>query len=435
MNFTPRPAPTSKRVLAGLVDGAVVLVLCAVTFIAPLLLKGTVLPMWGVLLVLIGWAVVPLAAFKKTFGLSVAGLEVVTKTGHALDLANALFRELLGRGWFPAAYVFTVLAGLVASYFGVGASVAPPVLMGVMFVACSAALTVALVGHVIALGRPDGRSLADLMSGSFVVLAPALPEPTDPDERADAKERRARVTRNVVLVELVLVALVAVAPLVGGLKTSESPDAKVRRLKIEALQAKFAKAQNSESLSNELQSLLLQAGREAEAREVANQHRTARSLDAAAREESLRADFTEHHDRASAQRLIQLLEEEDRVAEARDVYAEWLGPDAAADELVGFGNWLATNNLTDEAVEVLTRATTREPLVPLGHTLLGVCLQRMGRLPDARDELTLALLDDPEDADARDALDAVVGTIGPLSTHDEQRLGARFKAWARDAGR
>jgi uncharacterized RDD family membrane protein YckC len=435
MNFVPRPAPIPKRVLAGAIDAACIIVLAGISFVAPLLTKGVVLPMWGVLAVLIGYSVLPIAFFKKTLGLSVAGLEVVAKTGHALDLGNTLFRELLGRGWFPAAYVFTILVSVVASKLGVGGSVAPAMVAGVMTVACSSAMTIAFVGHLIVLGRPDQRSLADLMSGSFVVEGPALPLPTDVDELFEHKRHRMAVLRNVAIVEVVLVLGVYASPFVLAAKGGETSVQKGQRLKVESLQAKFDRDPGSESLARELQTELWRANRLEDAKQVAQRHREAMSLKEVKREEELRAQFAQAKDRAIAQALIQLLEEQDRVPEARDVYAEWLGETPEASELSGFGHWLATNGLTDEAVTVLTRATTMDPLVPFGHTLLGVSLQRMGQLAGAREELELALLDDPSDEDAKDALREVEEKLGPLPAADKKKLAQHFAGWKTDAGR
>ena len=130
--------------------------------------------------------------------------------------------------------------------------------------------------------------------------------------------------------------------------------------------------------------------------------------------------------------MINLLERQDRVDDAVDVYREWLGPTPKASELAGFGNWLATNNRTELAVAELERATTMDPLVPLGHLLLGVSLQRLGRYEEARVELELALLDDPEDEDADDALRVVEGKIGRLSAKERTALQRRFDGWRRD---
>ena len=171
------------------------MVLSGIAFAVPLLTRGVVLPMWGVLAVMVGYAVVPLAFLKRTLGLHIMGLELVGKQGHPVDLANLLFRELLGRGFFPAAWLFTIIASVIASHFRVGGSTTPPLLAGVMTVACAGAFCVAAIGHVIALGRPDQRTLADLLAKSFVVEGPALPPPTDLEEFDAWKAHRRAVVR------------------------------------------------------------------------------------------------------------------------------------------------------------------------------------------------------------------------------------------------
>ena len=148
----------------------------------------------------------------------------------------------------------------------------------------------------------------------------------------------------------------------------------------------------------------------------------------------MRDQLAQNHDRATAETLISLLEREDRVDDAVEVYREWLGPEPKASELAGFGNWLATNNRAQLAIVELEKATAMDPLVPLGRTLLGVSLQRVGRLEEARAQLELALLDDPSDQDADDALRMVEGKVGRMPGKDKLALQRRFDAWRRDGG-
>ena len=129
--------------MAGAIDTVVVLGLCAVYFLIPLLTRGLVLPMWGVLAAVLGYLVVPLAAFKRTLGMKLLGLELVTKDGHAVGPGDVLFRELIGRGFFPAAFLFTLFAGLAASWFGVARFAAPAGIALLFFFASAVALGVA----------------------------------------------------------------------------------------------------------------------------------------------------------------------------------------------------------------------------------------------------------------------------------------------------
>lgn len=52
MSFVPRPAPLQKRVIAGFIDAVFIVVLSGISFAVPLLTRGIVLPMWGVLAVM-----------------------------------------------------------------------------------------------------------------------------------------------------------------------------------------------------------------------------------------------------------------------------------------------------------------------------------------------------------------------------------------------
>lgn len=432
--FVPRPAPIPKRVIAGLIDAAFIVVLSGISFAVPLLTRGIVLPMWGVLAVMIGYAVVPLAFLKRTLGLHIMGLELVGKQGHAVDLANLAFRELVGRGFFPAAWMFTIVASLVAMRFGLLSSATPPVLAGVMTVACAGALCIAAIGHIIALGRPDQRTLADLLAGSFVVEGPSLPPPTDLEDYDEWKAHRLRVVTRIAIFEVVLMGSVLALPWILSSSNGETSQMKVARLKFEALRAKFEADPGSASLAAELQNEYAYQGKDAEAQQVLEKHRRALSLKEAGLEQRLRDQLAQRHDRDTAEALIGMLERQDRLDDAVEVYREWLGDTPKASALAGFGNWLATNDRTELAVVELQRATTMDPLVPLGRTLLGVCLQRLGRFEEAREQLELALLDDPNDEDADDALRMVEGKIGHLPPKEKLALQRHFDAWRRDAG-
>jgi Flp pilus assembly protein TadD len=362
------------------------------------------------------------------------GLELVGRDGHPVDLANVLFRELIGRGFFPAAWLFTIITSLVAFHFRIGGSTTPPMLAGVMTVACAGAFCVAAIGHVIALGRPDQRTLADLLARSFVVEGPSLPPPADLEEFDEWKAHRRGLVARIVVFEVVLLSSVLALPWLLTSSSGESSQQKIARLKLDALRAKFDANPGSESLSNDLQREYALLGREEDAQKVAELHRHALSLVQAGREQLLRQQLAERHDRDTAEALIQLLERQDRLDDAVAVYREWLGPTPKASALAGFGNWLATNNFTEEAVVELERATSLDPLVPFGHTLLGVSLQRLGRFEEAREHLELALLDDPKDADADEALRLVEGRVGRLPAREKLALQRRFDGWRRDAG-
>ena len=405
MNFQPRPPPLQTRVIAAAIDGAVLVAMMAFSFVLPLLAYGFALPMWGVLLVVVGYAVLPLTLFETTLGLKLMGLQLVNRHGRALDPINAAFRELVGRGFFPAAYLFTLVAGLVAMRFGLGGTIAPRALTGVMTLACGAALVVAMMSPVVALGRPDQRTLADLLAGSFVVLAPARPAPTDEDELEVARATRRRNALVFVALEVLLLGALVAMPRVLTAKTEETTSEKIDRLRLEKLRHAFAAHPEDTALARELQDALVQAGLEDERRTMNQQHVDALMKKEGERELRLRDQFAKSRSRDDAKALISLYEDEDRIDDAEAVYVDFLGTTPEASQLVGFAHWLATWNRNDRAVAVATRAVELDPHVPLGHTVLGVALERVGRLTQAKAALQQALEEDPEDEDAADALE------------------------------
>ncbi|MGV3622102.1 MAG: RDD family protein [Archangium sp.] len=429
------PAPIASRAIAGAIDGFVIVVLSAISILVPLFTRGIVVPMWGVLVVLIGYSVAPLAGLKRTLGMQLMNLELVRPSGHALDAGNLLFRELVGRGYFPAAYLFTVVAGLIASMAGVGGNVSPPVLTGVMTLACAIALALSLVGNMLALERRDRRTLADLLAGSIVVQGRALPLPTDVDELEEHRANQRKMVVRIIVVNVVLLIISVSLPWLFAQSTSESPQAKIARMKLESLEAKFRAAPDSNSLTEDLKREYWRLGREEDVKRVDEVHRKAASGREAQRELMLREKFdAEPRRRDLAESLIALLEQQDRVDEAEVVYRQFLGESPPANELAGFGNWLAANGKNDTAIAELTRAVTMDPLVAYGHTLLGVALQRAGRFEEAREHLALALLDDPDDDTAQDAMRDVEIEIGPLDAKTKKSLEQRVAAWKKDAG-
>lgn len=427
-------APLQSRVIAGAIDTVILVLLSCTYFVVPMWLRGVVLPMWGVLAAMVGYAVVPLAFLKQTFGMRLFGLELVTRDGHPVDFANLLFRELVGRGFFPAAYLFTLVASFIAALLRVAASSTPPLLGGLMTLACGAAVVVAVAGHLMALGRPDGRTLADLLARSFVVIGPARPLPQEDEERREYFANRRRVVRNIAIFEVVLMLSVVALPTLLTMPGGESPQARIARLKREGLEKKFHADPGNEALAAELQQEYWRAGRDDDAKQVAARHFEARRKRDASREVELRRVFAEKKDRANASALVELLEDQDRIDDAAVVYREYVAASPEPSTRAGFGHWLASVGRTEAAIVELERAVREDPLVAFGHTMLGVCYQRAGRLDDARRELVMALEDDPEDEDAVEALTEVERAIGPIADPEKRKLTAMVKAWKRDAG-
>lgn len=428
-------APLSRRALAGLIDGAALLLLSMISFVVPMLVLGVVLPMWGVLAVMLGWSVVPLAFLQKTVGMRVMGLELARHDGHPLDLANVLFRELLGRGLFPAAYLLTVIGGFIGRLLGVMAFAVPTGLGAIMLLACLAAFLFALAGGLLGLSRPDGRGLADLMTRSFVVIAPARPLPEDPEERAEHLAHRASVVRRIVVFELFLALAVIGTPWLLTVKTGESTAHRTERLKRAGLQKKFDATPGDDGVAEDLVASLERDGQLEEARKILERHAAAVRAREHDRERRLRENLTKTpDDERTAALLIELLEDQGRLDEAIVVYRGWLGPSPAPSRQAGFGHWLGVRGKEADAVTELRAALDRDPLVPMGHTMLGIVLSRLERFDEARTELFYALELDAEDEDARDAWAEVLATTGPLTKAQEAQLRATVKRWTADAG-
>ncbi len=429
------PAPLKRRALAGAVDFAAVVFISLVYFVAPILLRGLVLPMWGVLLAMVGYCVVPLAFLKKTVGMRLFGLELARRDGHAVDLANVLFRELVGRGYFPAAFLFTVLAGLVGRALGVAAFAMPMGLAGLMFLVSCFALVAAVLGHLLVFQREDQRSLADLFAGSFVVVGPARAPPDDAEERDAARaEHRARV-RNIAVFEVLLVALAFGVPWALSSRGGETTAQHGARIKRQALKRKFDADPGNVALAAELSRALWAAGLDEEAGEVAKRHQAALDKRDVAREATLRQRLdTTPSDEATASALIELYESQGRLEDAKGVYLRWLGERPTPGRRGGYANWLASVGF-DEAAEAELRAALREePLLPMGHTMLGLVLQRLGRLKEAQEELFVAVLDDAEDEDAAGGLAEVTAELGPLPMERQEALSRQHRAWSGDGG-
>ncbi|MBM4779102.1 MAG: tetratricopeptide repeat protein [Archangiaceae bacterium] len=427
-------APLSRRVLAGLIDGVALVLLSVLAFLVPMKLLGVVLPMWGVLAVMLGWSVVPLAFLQQTAGMRLMGLELAREDGHPVDLANVTFRELLGRGLFPAAYLLTLLFGVLAQVFGVMAFVVPTGLGLVMTFACLMAFVGALAGGLLGLTRADGRGLADLMTKSFVVVAPARKPPDDADDLAEQKAHRRTVVNRIVVFELVLALGVVATPWLLTRRGGESSAHRTERIKRQGLEKKFAASPADESLARELMESLERDGQADEAKRVLERYQRAAQAREGEREKLLRENFAKSPDERTAGLLIELLDDQGRLDEAITVYRAWLGSTPTPSRRAGFGHWLGVRGRENQAVAELQQALGEDPLVPMGHTMLGIVLLRLERFDEARTELFYALELDPEDEDARDSWDEALATTGPLSKAQEQALRLTVKRWSVDAG-
>jgi uncharacterized RDD family membrane protein YckC len=269
------PAPLGKRIRAGLLDAAVLSVLSGAYFFIPLLATGLVLPMWGVLAAGIGYAVVPLAAFRATLGMRIFGVEILGRDGQSANPADLLFRELVGRGLLPGAFLFTLAMSFVGSLLRWTAFVMPTGLGSLMALASLLAMAVVFPGHFLPLFRADRRSLADLLSRTQVVDPRPEPEPDDEEDRAfRSQQRRSRIVR-VVVFELLLASGVVALPWLLG-RRSGSTEEYADRITRQRLEKELERAPSNEVTAQQLAEAYRKAGRPEDAEKV-----LARQLDAA----------------------------------------------------------------------------------------------------------------------------------------------------------
>jgi len=408
------PAQLERRVMAGVFDGVVLLALCAAYFLVPVVTLGVTLPMWGVLAAIIGYSVVPLAVFKQTIGMKLFGIELVTKSGHAVDLGNLLFRELLGRGWFPAAFLFNLVFAYVAMLMGYARFAMPGGMQAVFSLASLLALFVAVLGHLLVLGVKDRRSIADMMARSFVVPQQTQPLPDDRDELLELKTARARSIRNVVLVELVILGVGLGAPWLLTRRT-ESTEQRAARLLRQRLELQFKERPDSAQLARELFTAYRAAGDSESASRIWAQHEEARR----AAKDKLLASRLAALDKNPGDETLLIevlgdLEERQRFPEAKERYAKFLELHPEPEYRAGHAEWLVQNGLVDEGIAEYRAILKDTPDFEGAHKFLARALVRGGQLEEAQIEYQSEVLLDPEDDDALGALGELDAELGPL---------------------
>jgi uncharacterized RDD family membrane protein YckC len=416
------PAPLSRRFVAGVVDALVVTVLAALSFFGPMMANGFVFPMWGVLLVLLGYSVVPLALFQQTLGLKLMGLAVCNSNGYAVDPANLAFRELLGRGFFPLAYLYNIGFGVLASVLGLMQVAMPSGLGLVTSIACLVALVAALLGVAITAGRADGRLAADLMCGSFVVVAPARPAPDDPDEKADAGRLNRRRWVWLVALEVAFVAALVAVPAALTARSSSPRAVYAARMKRKSLEQRFAADPGNRQVAAELRRAWLDEGKPDEAQAVVDRHRQTLEAGLKAREEALRRTFVEKpDDEATFDALETLLTDSDRLSEADALYADRAQRTGRATDRLEQAQWLLERGDETGAEAAVTLVLAKEPALARAYVVQGLLEEARERLPQAQEAFFLATLLDSEDEEASDGLERVGAPVPGV----QKRLLAR----------
>src|SRR4051812_29030627 len=102
------PASLDSRMGAAVIDLIGIVLLTVVFIVVPMKLFGVLTPVFALCGAVLIWSIAPLWVFRQTLGMKLFGIELVSKTGHAAELTDLLFRELIGRGFLPAIFLLSI---------------------------------------------------------------------------------------------------------------------------------------------------------------------------------------------------------------------------------------------------------------------------------------------------------------------------------------
>ncbi|MFC1609391.1 RDD family protein [Myxococcota bacterium] len=433
------PADIGRRLAAGIIDGIGLLLVVSITILVHIRLLGAPMPPWTIAAFALAWNVLPAWRFKTTLGLRLMGLEIVKQDGNRADLLEIAARELIGRGIVALAYLGTFSMGLVAAIFGVGGLNLPIGMALFLFVVAGLMLNLALLGQLAILFRPDRRSIADLLGRVVVVEAQPQPLPEkgtvteeemEPDELWAAQQEKRRSV-GFVVVEVVLVAFAVGVPFVN-LWTVPSIDPHMNIAKkqaaaqLETLRRDFkanpANRQSAGRLIDELRYL----DEHEEADEALAKHKKARDKAEGKREQMLQSRFAKNRDWESAELLLQLYYEQERMADGRKVWEKYIENDDSPETLASFGIWLYQNDLSLDAVEYLKKAIDKDMPGGDAYAYMGWALLELERKSEARDAFVAALeRDDSLVEDVGENIAELDAELGPRKKPKKKRRGRR----------
>ncbi|MBX5480245.1 MAG: RDD family protein [Myxococcaceae bacterium] len=407
-----KPAPIEARLKAGAFDLFILVTLMAGYFFGGLWLYGLAAPMWGVFAILVGYSVVPLSLFRATIGMRLFGIELVTRKGRNVPVTDLLFRELVGRGFFPITYLATLVFGLVMSWLGLLGFMMPTGIGFLLFHLSWMLLAAAVLGQFLMLTRPDRRSLADMVARSYMVpRQPPPPLPDDPDERVDALKARRGRFRTLVVAELIMVLFAAGLPWLMTRRTSGGgTGAWAERLKRERPEAQFARSPDDRQLASDLAMAYRAIGDAERERDVWTRYEAAYAEREKQREAAIRARVAKNpKDEEGQNLLLRLLLDQGRVEEAKQAYKAWVEADGDPSLRAGYGIWLYQRDWNEEAIAELT-ASFEAGFDRDGesYAFRGFAHKELGHFEEARADFEKALALDPDlEEDVRPELDAL----------------------------
>jgi Tfp pilus assembly protein PilF/uncharacterized RDD family membrane protein YckC len=387
-------------------------------FLVPMALGGLTIPTWAALAAIVGYAVVPLSVFQATPFMWLAGIELVRRDGTRPDPIDVLFREILGRGLGPAAYLVTFLFALIGwatGRLGVSSPLGGAGL-SLAVLACLGALMIAAAGQALALVSPERRTLADLIARTIVIprAAAAVEQGADPEEEAERRAQRRARLRNVVLFEAALVLIMVGGPVVAVRAPAAQRASYAAHLNLEADQRRFESNPTDAEAAQVLAMDYRRTGDEERAAKVEARQVAALSEVNTKREAGLRTALQANpKDDDASDALIDLLEDQGRAGEARAVREAAFRADPNPEAQASYGVWLYERDANAAAVTQLSAALDAGFEAADAHAYLGLALKELGRKAEARAELKRALELDPDLDDVADEVQQLDEELGP----------------------
>jgi uncharacterized RDD family membrane protein YckC/Tfp pilus assembly protein PilF len=412
-----KPARLGPRILAGLIDGAVMTALSFALYFIPLSLGSIALPLLGALVAIIGWSVVPCAAFRATLGMRVTGIEIVGMDGRPADFTELLARDLLGRGLIGFAYFSTVIVAYIGRLTHVLAFFQPTGIGLVLFFTSGALIVLAFCGQMPMLAREDRRGLPDLMAKTIVIARGSLRKPEeapDDEERAAARKAHLRRVRNVAVFEIAT--FVGAIALPYALSRPFNPGADfAARAKIASAEQAFAHNPASQSAAGDLIYLLNETGDQKRAAEILERHHQALSAQSSEQEKELRAALQrDPKDWDAFGTLLEILDRSERTAEAKESFERFVAADPTPDNRASYGVWLYRHKMATPAAQELKKAIADGDGGAETRAYLGWALLELGQKKEAREAFLDALEIDPE-------LDEVQADLGKLDEAESDK--------------
>jgi tetratricopeptide (TPR) repeat protein len=221
--------------------------------------------------------------------------------------------------------------------------------------------------------------------------------------------------RNVLIAEVLVFGLGGLAPWLLTRKT-ESTEQRAARLLRGRVEAQFKTNPENEQLARELIEAYFVAGDRESAEKVRAQHEAAVN---AAQEKRLTTQLAaldkDPSDEAALAAVLQTLEEKGQLDRAKERYTKFVELRREPEYRAGYAEWLSYKGFGDEGIAEYRALVKEAPDFEGVHKFLARALVMAGRLDEAQEEYQRELVLDPDDDDAKDAMEELDAELGPLS--------------------